>query len=84
MSNDKTEATFGGSDNETPPPATVKPTKKPSTKIVAGGTTGAAVILVVWLASLFGLEIPDFVAAAGVTVLSFIAGYFVPDPRRTS
>lgn len=83
MSNDKSEATgFVGFGNETPQPATVKPTKKPSTKVVSGAAAGAVVVVVVWVCSLFGLEVPGDVASALTVLVGFGAGYVVPDPRR--
>lgn len=39
-------------------------------------------LLIVWIAGQFGLDVPTEVAVAMTTVLSFVAGYIVPDPRR--
>jgi hypothetical protein len=44
-------------------------------KVKAGGATGAASILVVYLAGQFGLELPAEVASALTTLVSFAAGY---------
>lgn len=57
------------------------PSKAPTPKVVAGGTAGAAVVVIVWAASLFGLEVPIQVAGALVVLVSFAASYVVPDRR---
>lgn len=53
-----------------------------SPKVAAGGITGAAALVIVYVAGLFGLDVPAEVAIAAVTVVSFVAGYFTPDPLR--
>jgi len=52
-----------------------------SPKVAAGGAAGAAAIVLVWLASLFGLDIPDYVAQAATVLISLVVGYMVPDDR---
>jgi hypothetical protein len=47
----------------------------PRPKVVAGGIAGAASILVVYVASLFGLDVPPEVASAFTVVVSFGASY---------
>lgn len=47
----------------------------PQPKVVAGGVAGALVVLLVWVASLFGLEVPDYVALAAVVVIGSGAAY---------
>lgn len=54
-----------------------------SPKVQAGGVTGAAALVLVWVAGQFGLEVPAEVAIAFTTVLAFVAGYVVPDPKRS-
>lgn len=53
-----------------------------SPKLAAGGITGAAALVIVYVASLFGIDVPTEVAIALVTVATFVAGYFTPDPLR--
>lgn len=57
-------------------------TKTPSPKVVAGGAAGAAVTIIVWGAGLLGVEVPAEVAAAAVVLVTFAAGYIVPDAAR--
>lgn len=46
---------------------------------VVGATLGAAVAtIIIWLIGLTGIEFSDAVAAAIVTVVTFLVGYFVP------
>lgn len=59
--------------------STPAPSKAPTAKVAAGGTAGAAVVVIVYLAGLFGLELPVAVATAAVVLVSFAAGYLVPD-----
>lgn len=47
----------------------------PQPKVVAGGAAGALTILVVWIAGLYGLEVPPEVASAFTVLVSFAAGY---------
>lgn len=54
-------------------------TKAPTPKVVAGGAAGAAVVVIVWAAGLFGLDVPVEVAGSIVVLVSFAAGYIVPD-----
>jgi len=49
--------------------------KVPQPKVVAGGIAGAASILVLYVASLFGVDVPPEVASAFTVVVSFVAGY---------
>lgn len=43
-------------------------TAAPTPKVIAGAAAGAATVLLVWIARLFGLDVPPEVASA-VTVL---------------
>lgn len=51
---------------------------KPVRKVAAAGIGGAAVVVIVWGAGLFGLDIPVDVAVAIVALVSFGAGYLTP------
>ena len=53
-----------------------------SSKVAASGVTGAVVGVLVWVVSLFGLDIPAEISAYIVTILSFAAGYFIPETRQ--
>lgn len=52
-----------------------------SSKVAAGGAAGALSIVLVWIASLFGLVIPDFVAQALTVLISVVVGWVVPETR---
>jgi hypothetical protein len=54
-----------------------------SPKVTAATLAAAIVTLVVWLASLAGVDIPEVAQGAIVTILVAIAGYLVTDPRRS-
>jgi hypothetical protein len=53
---------------------------KPVRKVGAAGLAGAVSVILVWVATLAGVEMPAEVAAAITAVLAFGAGYLVPDP----
>jgi hypothetical protein len=59
-------------------------TLKPTPKMQAAGVSGAVTILLVWVASLFGLDIPEYAAAAIGVVLTWAAGYFKGDGRHAA
>lgn len=44
-------------------------------KVAAGGAAGAASVVLVWVAGLFGLDVPAEVASAFTVLLSFAAAY---------
>ena len=48
---------------------------RPTPKVAAGGVGGAAALILIWVASLAGIEVPAEVAAAFAVLLSFGAGY---------
>lgn len=56
--------------------------KTPTSKVVAGGVAGAAVTVIVWGASLVGVEVPVEVATSAVVLVSFAVAYLVPDPSK--
>lgn len=47
----------------------------PTSKVTAAGTTGAAAVVLVWLAGVFGLDMSAEVAAAVAVLLATAAGY---------
>ena len=44
-------------------------------KVAAGGAAGAVTILLVWIASMFNLEVPPEAASAFTVLVSSAAGY---------
>ena len=44
-------------------------------KVQAAGAAGAATILLVWVASMFGLEVPPEAASAFTTLVATAAGW---------
>lgn len=50
----------------------------PVPKVAAAGLSAAIVTLIVFAAKSFGYPIPAEVAAAAVTVVSSVAGYWAP------
>lgn len=62
-------------------PGLKQATGVPTRKVAVGGVTGAAVTIVVWVLNTFFMKetpIPDYIAAAATTALSFAASYYVP------
>lgn len=58
-----------------PPPGT---NWEPQPKVAAGGIGGAAAIVVVWLASTVGIDMPETVATALGALITTGAAYFTP------
>jgi Flp pilus assembly protein protease CpaA len=54
-----------------------------SNKVTAATAAAALVTILIWIASLAGVDVPLEVAGALTTVLVAIAGYAVTDPRRS-
>ena len=54
-----------------------------SPKVTAAALAAAIVTIIVWGASLTGVEIPTVVQGAIITILVAAAGYFVTDPARS-
>ena len=54
-----------------------------SNKVVASTVAAALVTIIVWGASLAGLDVPEVVQGALITIIVAIAGYVVTDPRRS-
>jgi hypothetical protein len=44
-------------------------------KVAAAGVAGAISIVIVWVANLFGIDVPAEVAAAFTTILATAAGF---------
>lgn len=53
----------------------------PDRKVTSGALAGALAIILIWVISLFGLEVPGAVGAAIATVFGFITAYMVPSPN---
>jgi Flp pilus assembly protein protease CpaA len=53
-----------------------------SNKVTAATLAAAIVTLVVWLAGLAGVEIPEVAQGAIITILVAVAGYVTRDPDR--
>lgn len=49
--------------------------KRPVKKVTAAGAAGAATVVAVWVASLFGIQVPAEVAASLATLAAFGGGY---------
>ena len=54
-----------------------------SPKVTAAALAAAIVTIIVWGASLAGIEIPTVVQGAIITILVAAAGYVVRDPARS-
>jgi len=52
---------------------------KPVRKVAAGGISGAAVTMIIFGFHQAGITIPAEVAAASVTILSFVSSWFTKD-----
>jgi Flp pilus assembly protein protease CpaA len=53
-----------------------------SPKVTAATLAAAIVTLIVWGASLAGVEIPEVAQGALITIIVALAGYLVRDPDR--
>lgn len=56
-----------------------QPTLAPTTKVTLGSASGAAVLVLVWVAGMFGLEVPPEVASAVTLLLMAGVAYLVKD-----
>ena len=54
-----------------------------SPKVTAAALAAALVTIIVWGASIAGVEIPTVVQGAIITILVAAAGYVVRDPARS-
>jgi putative flippase GtrA len=57
----------------------MKPELKPTNKVAASGLTGAIVVILMWVLSLLGADVPAAVAVAISTVVSVVVGWLVPN-----
>ncbi len=71
--------TFDGFKTKVASIATVPEAKKPTPKVGASALAGALSVVLIYVVSLFGVEIPGGVGAAIATVFTFIAGYFISE-----
>lgn len=56
----------------------------PTPKMAAAGVSGALALVIVWVAGMFGVEVPPEVAAAATVIISFAAGYLKRDTSSPS
>jgi hypothetical protein len=54
-----------------------------SPKVTAAAIAAALVTIIVWGAGMAGVEIPEVVQGALITIIVAAAGYLVSDPRRS-
>lgn len=57
---------------------------KPNLQLTTIGVGGAVAIILVWVLSLFKVEMPMEVATAVPVVFAWIVGYFTPEKNSTS
>ncbi len=55
----------------------MQPTTGPN-KAIAGGTSGAATVIIIWIIGLFGVAVPPEIASAATVLVTTIFTYFVP------
>lgn len=60
-------------------PLATQASRQPTRKVTAAALAGAVTIIVVYVAGLFGADVPAEVASSVTTLLTFVAGYFVRD-----
>ena len=53
----------------------------PDRKVTSGALAGGLSIILIWVLSLLGVEVPGAVGAAFATVLGFLTAYLVPNPN---
>ena len=75
---------MNGASQGRPPLAGGKTSYLPSRKVGAGALAGALSVVLVWIINTFVLtgsvKITGEVASALTTILTFLVGYFVPEP----
>ncbi|MFF6951837.1 hypothetical protein ACFZAD_24660 [Streptomyces iakyrus] len=54
-----------------------QPTAQPTAKVAAAGIGGSISIVLVWVLSQVGIDMPAEVASAVTAIVSFLSGYFV-------
>lgn len=55
--------------------------QKPNRKVGAGALAGALSIVLIWVISLTGVEVPGAVGAAIASILGFVTAYYVPEAK---
>ncbi len=53
-------------------------------KVATGALAGAVSVILVWIITKCGIEVPPEIASAFTTVISALAGYFAPRSEPTS
>jgi multisubunit Na+/H+ antiporter MnhE subunit len=53
-----------------------------SPKVTAATLAAAIVTIIVWLAGMAGVDVPEIVQGAIITIIVALAGYLVRDPDR--
>lgn len=61
--------------------AHVTPRKPVASKVYAGGFGGAVAVVIVWLVSLAGIEVPNELSGAIVVIIGQLTAWFVPETR---
>lgn len=56
-----------------------QPTAMPTVKVTSGGLAGMLMILLVWVAGEFGLEVPPEVASAATVLITAGVAYLVKE-----
>lgn len=56
-----------------------QPTAKPTRKVTAAFVGGVLSLVATWVATRFGVEIPEEMVAAGTALLATVFGYAVPE-----
>lgn len=51
-------------------------------KVAASGIAGAVTVVLVWVLSMFGIDMPAEVASACTLIGTTVGGYLTPSPRR--
>jgi hypothetical protein len=54
-----------------------------SSKVTLGAATGALVTIIVWILTANHIAVPAEAATAGTVLLTFIAGWFIPETAQT-
>jgi hypothetical protein len=57
----------------------MNPKYKPTNKVAASALTGSVVVVLTWILTLTGVDMPAPVGVAVATILSGLAGWFVPN-----
>ncbi|MEV2274023.1 hypothetical protein AB0I72_00425 [Nocardiopsis sp. NPDC049922] len=60
-----------------------KSSARPEKKVTVATASAAAVTVLVFATSQFGMDVPETVAAAAVTLVVFVAGWLAPHTRRS-